>query len=74
MTRMTDDDTRRAPVPSPPGFSLAVLLTAIFAVVCMLKLAGTITWPWAVILAPIWLPWASAIVFCACAMLLAVRK
>lgn len=71
----TDYMERRVPVPpSPAGSALTVLLTAIFAIVCVLKLAGAVAAPWAMILAPIWLPLACLYVFVAAALLLAVRK
>lgn len=67
---MTYEETRRTPTPpTPTGGVIAALLTGIFAVVCILKLAGWVSWPWAAILAPIWLPWACAIVFAGVALL-----
>lgn len=41
-------------------FSFSLLLTIIFVI---LKLATAITWPWIVILCPIWLPIAIIIFF-----------
>ena len=55
---------RRGPVPPRPAANrLAALLTGIFVGTCILKLCGFITWSWALILAPIWLPWAAGNVF-----------
>ncbi|THD06130.1 hypothetical protein [Rhodanobacter lindaniclasticus] len=72
---MTYEATRRAPTPpQPSGHLIAILFTAAFATACILKLTGVVSWPWAVILAPIWLPWACAIVFAVTALVLAVRK
>ena len=70
MTRMTDDATRRAPTPpSPSSHATATALTAAFLAAYLLKLAGVVPWPWSIILAPIWLPWACVIVFVGVALL-----
>jgi hypothetical protein len=70
-----DANTRRAPTPpSPSSHAIATALTAAFLTACLLKLAGVVTWPWSIILAPIWLPWACAFVFVVAALTLAVRK
>lgn len=73
---MTIDATdRRAPVPpTPSGHFIATLAAAAFGAACLLKLAGVVSCSWALILAPIWLPWACGFVFTAAALILAVRK
>ena len=32
------------------------ILTTLYAIVCILKLCGIITWSWWIILAPLWIP------------------
>ena len=63
---------RRAPVPpNGSGMRIASLLTGVFIGTCILKLCGVITWSWAVILAPVWIPWCAVVVFVAAALLAA---
>ena len=64
MSAATGYTERRAPVPpNGSGMRIASLLTGIFVGTCILKLAGVLPWSWALILAPIWLPWAAGTVF-----------
>ena len=67
---MSYEEKRRSPTPPTPTRGvIAALMTGTFAVVCVLKLAGAVSWPSTAILAPIWLPWACVIVFVGVALL-----
>ena len=36
-------------------------LTGLFLIFLILKLTGIITWSWALVLAPLWIPWVLAL-------------
>lgn len=57
-----------------PSIGFAGLLAGVFVGTCILKLCGLITWSWAVILAPVWIPWAAGIVFVGVALLVAAMS
>lgn len=52
------------------GIGFCGLLTVVFIA---LKLGGVIAWSWWWVLAPLWIPWALAILFLAIVLLVAVN-
>jgi hypothetical protein len=68
---MSNDATRRAPIPPAPrgGISFAGLLAIVFIA---LKLGGVIGWSWWWVLSPLWIGYAIALLIVAICLLWAV--